>query len=228
MAEEMTLSVEQRDDSGTAAVRRLRRKGFVPGVVYSDGKDATAIQLERHTFEQMLRHHASEHVVLDLAMPGGAANKVLLKEVQHHPLTGTVMHVDFLEIAMDQVLRVSIAVSLVGEAIGVTRDGGVLEQHLREVEVECLPGDMAESFEYDVSEMAISDSLSVADLGLDPDKFRVITDGDIAVANVVAPRVATADEEGEGEEGDELAAEAGAAEPEVITEKKQDGDASGN
>lgn len=225
MAEATILNVDKREQSGTAAVRRLRRSGQVPGVVYSDGKEASSIQLERHSFEQMLRHQASESMILELNMPGGAASKVLLKDVQHHPLTGSVMHVDFQEIAMDKVLRVSVAVTLNGEPIGVTRDGGVLEQHLREVEVECLPAQIAESIEFDVSELEIGGAVSVASLGLDPDKYRVITDGDISVANVVAPRV-SADDEVEGEEGEEvLGEEAVSAEPEVITEKKQDEDA---
>ena len=224
MADVTILNVDNRNESGTAAVRRLRRRGLVPGVVYSAGKEAAAIQLERHSFEQMLRHHASESMVLDLNLPGGASSKVLLKDVQHHPLTGSVMHVDFLEIAMDEVLRVDVAVALIGEPIGVTRDGGVLEQHLREIEVECLPAEIAESIEFDVSGLEIGDSVTVADLGLDPDKYRVITEGDISVANVVAPRVAAADEEAEGEEG----AEEGAAGPEVITEKKRDDEGSGD
>lgn len=228
MAEETILSVDKRDESGTSAARRLRRKGFVPGVVYSGGKEAQPIQLERHSFEQMLRHQASEHMVLELTMPGGEGNKVLLKDVQHHPLTSSVMHVDFQAIAMDEVLRVSVAVSLLGEPIGVTRDGGTLEQHLREIEVECLPAQIAESIEFDVSELVIGDSVTISDLGLDPDKYRVITDGEISVANVVAPRVAAAEDE-EGEEGElGIDDEAASAEPEVITEKKQDEDASGN
>lgn len=227
MADETILNVEKRDESGTAAVRRLRRRGFVPAVIYSGGKEAHSIQLERHSFEQMLRHQASEHMVLELSMPGSEGNKVLLKDVQHHPLTGSVMHVDFQAIAMDKVLRVSVAVTLMGEPVGVARDGGTLEQHLREIEVECLPAQIAESIEFDVSELVIGDSVTVAGLGLDAEKYRVITEGEIAVANVVAPRVVTADEEAEGEDGEEGAAEEGAAEPEVITEKKQDEDASG-
>ena len=225
MAEEIILNVKQRDDAGSAAARRLRRRGLIPGVVYSGGQSAHPIQLERHAFERMLRHHASEQVVMELSMPGGEVNKVLLKEVQHHPLTGSIMHVDFQEIAMDKVLRVGIAVTLLGEPVGVTRDGGVLEQHLREVEVECLPGDILDSIEHDVAELAIGDSVAVSMLALDPDKYRVVTEGEISVANVVAPRVATEEAE-EGEEGEEGAAEEGAAEPEVITEKKQDADAS--
>jgi large subunit ribosomal protein L25 len=189
--------------------------------VYSEGREALSIQLERHVFEQMLRHHASEHMVMTLGMPGGEQRKVLLKGVQHHPLTGSVLHVDFQEIAMDKVLRVEIALSLVGEPVGVTRDGGVLEQHLREIEVECLPGDMLEAIHHDVTGLAIGDTLTVSMLELDPGKYRIITEGEIAVANVVAPRVAAAEEEeAEGEE-----AEGGeASEPEVITERKQEGD----
>ena len=188
------LIAQKRETKGSAAARRLRREGILPAVVYSEGKEATSIQLDAHTFEQMLNHHATEHMMVELTIDGAAVPAVV-KDVEHHPVTGTVMHADFQAVSMDKEIHVAVPVELVGEAEGV-KAGGVLEHLLHEVEVQCLPGDLMEAIELDVSDMKIGDLLTLADIGIDADKYTFLADADTAVATVAGPRTEADDAEG--------------------------------
>lgn len=213
----LKVVAQTRQDKGTAAIGRLRRKGFVPAVVYGAGRDNLLIQLNEHDFVQVLKGHASENLIVDLEVAGEKQHKVLLKEVQHHPVTGNVIHADFYEISMTQKLRVEIPLRLVGDPVGVTQQGGILEHLLRTITVECLPSDIVEGFDVDVAALDIGHSLSVSDVKLDASKYTVIAAADLAVARVAAPRA-------EEEVAPEAAAEGAAAEPEVLTEKKVEGE----
>lgn len=215
MAQEILVKAETRDESGSGAVKSLRKEGILPGIVYGSGKEAQMVQLNEHDFEQLLRHHAGESLIIDLTIGKDETKKVLLKDVQHHPVSGRILHVDFHEISMTEKLVVEIPVELTGEPEGVTQQGGVLEHLIREIEIECLPADIPELVEVDVSALMIGDSLSVEDINIDRSKITILTAPDVAVAAVAAPRV----EEEPAEEG---AAEGEAAEPEVIGEKKED------
>ena len=220
MAEEMRFDVATREVSGSANARRLRRDGVLPGIVSTEKGKSRQVQLDRHGFELMLHRHASENLILDLSVDGGKTKKVLLKEVQHDPLTEEILHVDFVEISMTKKMRARIPVSLVGEPAGVEQDGGILEFLLREIEVECLPGDLVEQIEVDVSELKIGDSIQVEQVTVDP-KLTVLSGSDIAVASVSPPRI---EEEPTPEEDAEAAVAAEGAEPEVIGEKKEEGE----
>ena len=211
-SEDIVLAIEPRTDKGKAAAGRLRRSGTVPAVIYSDGNAAETVQLNEHEIEQVFRHHASETMIMALNMAGGGTRKVLLKDVQHHPVTSKLLHLDFQEVNMNKAIVVEISIELVGTPIGVSQGGGILDQAHRTVEVECLPGDLSDSIEVDVSHLDVGDSLHVNEVPWDTSKFKVITPGEIAVAGVLAPKVV---EEATEEEG-------AAAEPEVITEKKED------
>ncbi|MBN1269276.1 MAG: 50S ribosomal protein L25 [Kiritimatiellae bacterium] len=219
MAEAITVKASPREVRGKGEAGRLRRRGVLPGVVYGSGEAAQMIELNEHDFQNLLRKHVSEHVIMDLQVEQQKPRKVLLKEVQHHPVTGRILHVDFREVSMTEKLRVEIPIELVGEPEGVTQQGGVLEHILREVEVECLPADIIERIDVDVTKLMIGDSLTVADIVLDPAKYTVISPRDLAIAAVAAPRV----------EEEPVAAEAAvavegeaAAEPEVIGEKERE------
>lgn len=211
------IVAQPREQKGTANAGRLRRTGWVPAVVYGGGKEARLIQLNAHDFEQTLRVHRSEHMLMDLEVAGEQALKVLLKEVQHHPVSGKIIHADFNEVSMTERLRVEIPIRLVGEPLGVSQQGGVLEHVVREIEVECLPTDILEEVELDVTPLHIGDSLSIEDIKLDPAKYTILSSVDLAVAAVAAPRV-------EEEPVPAEAAEAALAEPEVIREKKEEGE----
>lgn len=211
MAEEIRVAAESREDTGSGEARRLRRAGWLPGVISTEKGENRLIKMNLHDFGVMLHHHTSENLMVDVDVDGKAAGKVLLKEVQHHPVTGDVLHVDFVEVSMTRKMRVEMPIALIGEPTGVTQDGGILEQMLRAVEVECLPGDLIERFEVDVSHLGIGDALLVGDLKVDA-AFNVLMADDVAVAAVVAPRVEAepvAEEEAEGAEGEEGAAEEG-------------------
>ncbi len=216
MKENITVQAQVREGTGSSAAGRLRRQGSFPAVMYGKGKSEILLQVNRRDFERMLSHHQSEHMMLDLAIEGQDTHRVLLENVQHHPISTRVIHADFQEVALDERLRVEIPIELTGEPIGVSRDGGVLEHLLRVVEVECLPGDIVESVSVDVSGMEIGHHLSISDVHLDPDRFTVVTESSIAIATVAAPRV----EEEAGEEEGAEAAEG--AEPELVSAKDEE------
>ncbi len=208
------LIVSSRELKGSANVRRMRRAGLIPGVIYGEGAKAREVSLPQHEFEQMLHRHAGEQMMVGIELDG-KTESVLLKEVQHEALSGSVIHVDFQEVSLTKKLKVQISIELVGEAKGVKTQGGVLDHSLYSVEVECLPTDILEKIELDVSSLKMGDVLTVKDIKLDPSKYEIQDDEDIAVASVMAPRVEVeSEEEEEGAEG---------AEPEVITEKKEEG-----
>jgi len=216
MAKAVKVVAEVRSTAGSSQGRRLRRGGQFPGVVYGVGKQPQNVQLDEKAFHKALSAHASEHLLMDLEITGGETKKVLLQEVQHHPISGRVIHADFHEVSMTQKLRVKIPVRLVNEPVGVVTDGGVLEYLVREVEVECLPGDIVEGFDVDVSAMKIGDTLLAGGVAMDKAKYTLITNPDLALVAVSAPReeevVAAPD------------AAAATAEPEVIKEKKEEGE----
>lgn len=220
MSDEIRVKAEPRTETGKSAMKKLRAGGQLPGVVYSDGDPAHSIQLQTHDFENMLRHHASEHLIINLSIGDTAPQKVLLKDVQHHPVSGEVLHVDFHAISMTKKLHVNIGLELKGTPVGVSQQGGILDQQLRELEVECLPTDIVEVLEADVSGLSIGDTLTVGEVPLDASKYTLLTDPDQPVASVAAPRIVEEDEEGktEGAEGE------GSAEPERIGESEKEED----
>ena len=208
MAEEIKLAGRRREAAGTGDARRLRRAGWLPCMMNTQDGAAISFQLNDHDFEVLLQHHVGENLIIQLSIDRDESRTVLLRDVQHHPVSGHPLHADFIEISMTEKMRVAIAIELAGEPRGVV-EGGVLEQPLREVEVDCLPTDLVESIEVDVSHLGIGDSLLVGDVPWS-DKFEVVSSPDLAVAAVAAPR----EEEEEVEELEE------GAEPEVIGEEK--------
>jgi large subunit ribosomal protein L25 len=212
MAKEIKLSARKRETSGTSMARALRKTGWMPAVVYGE-KGTRSLKIDRHAFDTMLKHHTTENLIVDLDVEGEGVTKALLREVQRGPIVEEALHADFIEISMTKKMRVTIALALKGEPVGVSQEGGILEHLLRQLEVACLPGDLVEEIAVDVSQMKLGHTLMVRDLVVDP-KFTVISAGDVAVATVVAPRE---------EKVEEVAAEgAEAAEPEVIGKKKEE------
>lgn len=212
MSQAIVIHAEPRRPGGSLAARRLRREGGIPAVVYSEGRPGETVQVDAHDVAQLLRRHRGEHMLVDLEI-GGANRKVLLKDVQHHPVDGHVIHIDFYEVSMTRRIRVEVPLRLVGDPIGVTQQGGILDHLLRAVEIECLPSDIPEELAIDVSGLAVGRHLSVADISIDAARYRVVTAPDIAVAAVSLPKT---------EEVAEAAAAEGAAEPEVLTARKSE------
>lgn len=217
MANEINVKAVKRETYGTSAARRLRREGILPAVLCDQKGQATPVQLNVHDFEQMLGKHSGENLLINLTVDGGKPRKVLLREVQHHPVSSHVQHVDFVEISLTETLHITVPIELTGEPVGVVAQGGILEQLLREVTLECLPTDIVEQVTCDVSALALGESLHISDLKV-AERVKVLEDADIAVATVAATRA-------EEEEDAAEAAEGETEEPEVISGRKEREDA---
>jgi large subunit ribosomal protein L25 len=211
MAKDTKIVAQKRDVSGSSSSNRLRKDGWLPGIINTNKGDSRMIQMNRHEFDMFLRHHRSESLLLDVEVEGEKSRKVLLKEVQHHPVTDEILHVDFLEVSMTRKMRVNIPLRFIGDPIGVTQEGGVLDCLLREIEVECLPGDLVEGIDVDVSGLKVGDTVRVSELKVSS-KLVVLTNGSVAVAGCSIPKVI---EEAPAE------AEAAPTEPELIGAKKE-------
>ena len=211
---ETKLTAKPRVGKGSGEAGRLRRTGWFPAVVYGEGRPGVDIQLNEHDFVMMLRTHRSENMIVDLVVEGTEKPyKVMLKAMQHHPITGRVIHLDFYEVSMTRKIEVELPVKLVGVPTGVANEGGILEHVLRALTVQCLPGDLIEDLELDVSALSVGKTLRVRDMKIDTAKYRIMDDPDQVIAAVAAPRT-------EEEEKAEADAAATAAGPEVLTEKK--------
>jgi large subunit ribosomal protein L25 len=218
-----TLKVNARDSFGSRASRRLRREGLVPGVVYGQGGEARPFQVSQRELRTLL---SQGHTLLDLELDGSKAVPVVIKEEQHHPVRGDVVHLDCLEVRLDEEIQSEVPIELEGsdQAPGV-REGGVLEHVTREVTMEALPAEIPEQITVDVSEMVIGDTISLATV-IAPagTKFIVDEPEEITIATLSPPRVEEepepeveeeaelVGEEGEVPEGEEAPAEEGEGE----------------
>jgi len=213
--EEVILEAELRKDTGRIGVTRLRREGFIPAVIYGEGKVSEAIKLSAHSFLHLLHEQRLENAILTLKIKNAkkAQKKAcLIKEIQYHPVHGNILHVDFYEVSLTKAIKVNVPVVTKGEAQGVKQDGGSLEHILWEIEVECLPTNIPKQIEVDVTSLKIGDSLHVKDLII-PENVKVLNDPEATVVAVSAPvKEEVAAEAVEGESP---------AEPEVIKEKKE-------
>jgi large subunit ribosomal protein L25 len=196
--------------------KRVRRDGKIPAVVYGAGKDSLSISVDPRVVTRILNSETGHNTIFDLAM-GGEKTKAMIVDWQYEPIKGKLLHIDLKRIALDKVLKVSVPIFLVGEAAGVKQEGGIMEQMLREVEIECLPADIPSHIDADVSQLTFGKVLRVADLP-HTEKLKFLTDANQPVAHVTSVKeevVATPEA---------VAAEAGAvpAEPEVIKKGKQE------
>ncbi|MGH1363555.1 MAG: 50S ribosomal protein L25 [Calditrichia bacterium] len=196
-----------REERGRRLIGRMRRAGRVPGVFYLHGEDPVALAFDAKTLSYFISHNRG---LLDLQIEGEkAARKVVLKDVQYDPITENVLHVDFMGVVMGEKMTVMVALSLIGEPVGV-KNGGRLASPIRELEVECLPKDIPEVLEVDISGLEIGDSIHIDELSFAD--VTILADGRDLVASVEMPRVVTEEtEEADGEDGE---AEGEAAEAE--------------
>lgn len=209
-----TLAVEMREGRGKGAARRLRAEGLIPANIHGRGIDSIAVKTDAHEFDALTSKISVDNTLVELEM-NGDTRQVLIREIQRHPYKPIVLHVDFFAIRADETIRVSVPVRVTGTPKGVKNEGGVLQQALHEVEIECLPGEIPEEFEIDVSELEIGDSLHVSEL--DTMGFETTEAPERTIATVQPPRIL--EEETEEEEGLELLED---LEPEVITARGED------
>ncbi|SJZ74303.1 50S ribosomal protein L25 [Selenihalanaerobacter shriftii] len=199
------LNAEVRSETGQSAARRLRNKGLVPGVVYGRSQETVSLKLDAKELAQAQGNNA----IIDLSLEDDV-KKVMVKELQKDVITGEFLHVDFHQIALDEEITVEVPVTLEGTSAG-QREGGVLQQALRKVEVECLPTDIPQDIKVDISHLEVGESLHAAALKTG-EGVELITNGDEVVVTIVVPTELS--EEDLEEETTEVVAE-----PEVIGEE---------
>ena len=219
---EAALEAVTRQTFGKNETRRLRRGGRIPAIVYGGGgKDGggTAVSIDPKLLMQIMHSESGANAIISLAIDGGKVTQVLVKEYQLDPIMNHLLHVDFYRVAMDRAITVSVPVTLEGEAVGVKQQGGILDFVNREVEVECLPADIPEHLEVDVSELMIGQGVRLREVS-EGVKWTPISPPDMLLVHVAAPK-AEAEEEPEADEaGVEATAEGEATEPEVIKKGK--------
>ncbi len=220
---EKNIETRSRQGGNKNDARRLRREGLIPAVLYGAGLAPITISVDPKQMKRILGSETGHNSIFDLSA-GGDAGKAMIVDWQADPVKGVLLHVDLKRIAMDVLLRVSVPVVLKGEAPGVKIQGGILEQMVREIEIECLPADIPANIEGDVSKLQFGETIRVSDLP-HSDKVKVITDAGQAIAHVTAVKEVVVATPVEGAE-----AAATTAEPEVIKKGKQDaeGEAAGD
>jgi large subunit ribosomal protein L25 len=209
------VEAKVRQGGGKNDARRLRVSGLIPAVVYGAGQDSQTVAVDPKQMRRILNSEQGHNSIFDLSLDGNTA-KVMIVDWQYEPIKSALLHVDLKRIAMDKVLRVRVPITLKGEAPGVKVQGGILEQVLREVEIECLPADIPGHIDTDVSGLNFGDSIRVSDLP-HGGKLKFLTDEDQTVVHVVAVKEVV---EAAPAEGAEVAATT--AEPEVIKKGKGD------
>ena len=216
MAKQVKLKVEPRTNVGRSAVRKLRARGLIPAVIYGGANKPQPLQVTARDINAMMSQASGENVLVELEIAGeGSSRTALVQEVQHSPVGGEIRHVDFHAISMDEMIQAEVPLEPTGIPIGVKTFGGLLEQSLRALAIECLPGDLPDRITADVSQLNIGDSIHVRDIQF-PSGVTPKVQPDLTAFSVVAPVV---------EEAPVVAEAEAAAGPEVITEKKAEGEA---
>ena len=216
MAKQVKLKVERRDATGRSAAKKLKTQGLVPAVIYGAKVKPESLQVAARDINAMFSHASGENILVELEVAGEKTNRMaLVQEVQHSPLGGNILHIDFHAVSMDEKIHAEVPLEPMGVANGVKNFGGLLEQSLRALPIECLPADLPDRITVDVSALNIGDAIHVRDIQL-PKGVTPKVQVELTVFSVVAPAIE--------EEPSAVAAEASAG-PEVITEKKKEGEA---
>jgi large subunit ribosomal protein L25 len=216
MADKIVVEATARESRGKNEARRQRVVGNVPAVLYGGKGEALALTVNSKQVSQILRSATGHNTLFQVAV-GGKEQPAIVKDWQVDPVTGNLLHVDLLRIAMDVRMRVKVPVHTFGEPSGVKVEGGVFEMVTREVEIECLPGEIPTEFKLDVSGLALNHAVRAGDIPLDTNKMKLVTEPERVLAHVVALKVE------EEKPVDVVATDAAApAEPEVIKKGKKE------
>jgi large subunit ribosomal protein L25 len=211
MAKQVKLSASRRSGTGRSAVRKLKARGAVPAVIYGGRQQPESLQVSKRDISHVLSHASGENILVELEIEGEKASRLaLVQEVQHSPVGGDILHIDFHAISMDEMIEADVPLQPTGTAEGVKTFGGLLEQSLRSLEIECLPKDLPDVISVDVSHLNIGDAIHVREIPL-PKGVTTRISPELTVFSVLAPTV----------EEEVAPAEEAAAGPEVITEKKE-------
>jgi large subunit ribosomal protein L25 len=209
------LTATPRTGPGKGVARKMRAAGQIPGIIYGHAREPQALAINTRDFEKLLEHISAESTVIELAV-AGKTSRTLIREIQRHPFRREYLHVDFQELVAGETVSVRIPIVLVGIPEGVRLEGGVMDQTLRDLEIEVDPVNMPNHIDVNVENMKIGESVHVSDLTLPPG-VTAITEGDTTIVVVSAPRAVIEEAAAPAAEGAEVAP---AAEPEVIRAKK--------
>lgn len=210
--EAIKLASEYRTSSGKGVARKLRASGKVPAILYGHSEKPVSLAVNEHDFLHVLRVRG-EMGIVDLTIEGEVKKEcdAIIKEIQQHPASGKILHIDFQHIRRGEKLKIDVPVYLVGEAIGVKEMGGVLEHGPREIEIRCFPRDIPDRIDIDVKSLKIHDSIHIRDISSSYPDFEFLDDPATTLAIVVPPRVET----------EAVPVAEAAAEPEVIGKGKE-------
>jgi large subunit ribosomal protein L25 len=204
------IEAQKRTPGGKNANRRLRSSGIIPAVIYGPGKQPISISVDPQIVRDILHSEAGRNSIFTINVDGSAQSNAMVKDYQLDPILGHLIHVDFIQIAMDQKLTLEVNIELVGDPEGVKVGGGLMDFVTRSIEVECLPKDIPETIEVDVSKLQINDYVRVKNIEIDP-KVKILTEPDVVVVTIIPPIK---------EEQPAEAEAAATAEPEVIKKGK--------
>jgi len=215
----LTIKCETRDVFGKNASRRLRREGKVPAVLYGGNAPNKHLMLQKKDVFGILRSESGENTIFKAAFDKGSKD-TMIKEMQLDPVTDEILHIDLIQIAMDKAIRVSVPIVVTGESVGVKTEGGFVDLITRDIEVECLPGDIPEHIEVDVSELHLHQSIRIEEMTF-PEGVEAVSDPQTLVVLIEAP---TKEEEivPELEEEEEIEVMAEGEQPEVIKKEKDE------
>jgi len=210
---EQALKAQVREEIGGSAVKRLRKAGMIPCVMYGMESESVSLKINKLDFIHLLHSLTSEHALIKLDV-NNKKKDVILKSIDYHPFKNEISHVDFHQVSMDKPIETTVPVEEVGNSKGIAA-GGVVEHVMRELSIECLPKDIPSVIEVDITELEIGDSVHVADI-VAPKGVKLLDDPEQVVISVAAPRIMALEEVSEG-------AELGAvAEPELIRKREKE------
>lgn len=217
---ELTIEVAPRGATGKNESRRLRAAGSIPGVVYGGGRDPVSVKVDRHTMLELMRKAGDENAVYLLKLSGTDKTRhVMIRDMDVHPVTRQVRHIDFQRILLTEKVKISVAVELKGVPEGVKNEAGMLDFITREVEVECLPTDIPHHLEVDVAALHVGQHVEAKDLGL-PEGVTLLESPERVIAAVSHAKLAVEAEEAEAEEEDLIEAET--EQPELIGRHREE------
>ena len=217
---DVTLQAVKRGDKGKNEARRHRAAGRLPAIVYGTGNQPIPVTVEPKALSRILHSDSGANTLITLRVEGESDARVLVKEYQLDPITHDLLHADFYRVAMDKVIQVTVPITLKGDAKGVKLQGGIVDFVTRQIEVECLPGDIPDQIDVDITELMMNDGVRVRDLATGG-KWTSITEPETLIVHLVAPR---AEEAPAADAAAEVAAPGTPAEPEVIKKGKTDKD----
>jgi large subunit ribosomal protein L25 len=212
---DVILEAVKRNTFGRNEAGRLRRAGQIPAVLYGGGSEGVPLAVDPKSLSKILHSKSGQNTLISLKFEGAGDTRVLVKAYQLEPVGHRLLHADFYKVAMDKAITVTVPVHLTGEAKGVKAQGGVVDFVNREISIECLPADIPEHIDVDVTELMLHQGIRVRDLAAADNKWKAVTDGDLLLVHVVMPKVEEVVAPAEG-----TATAAAPAEPEVMKKGK--------